>query len=69
MRGAERPAGQLGCLGCGITWKGTPEQLAQARRAGRAWEMTQAMAETKAKNRAALAKAQAKLERLKGGAS
>lgn len=41
MRGDERPAGKLGCLGCGITWAGTAEQLAKAGRAEAAWERHQ----------------------------
>jgi hypothetical protein len=41
MRGDERPPGKMGCLGCGITWDGTPEQIAQAWRAERAWDREQ----------------------------
>ena len=38
MHQGDRPAGQLSCLSCGVTWQGTQEERARARRADRMWE-------------------------------
>lgn len=68
MRGEERPEGRLGCLACGVTWIGTPAQLAKAWDAERAWDRKQDREEAGAKWREKVARDQAKLERLKRGA-